>query len=204
MRRLTSTIIALAMLLGGCTREPAREHAQSLRGAALAAPLPRPDFTLTGTDGAPFAFRQRTAGKLTLLMFGYTNCPDVCPVHAANIAAVVHKLSWEDRQKVMFVFVTTDPARDSLPAIRRWLDHFDSTFVGLRGTLAEVNAIQQSLNLPPAYAEEKAANGTYGVAHSAVVIAFEPNDSARMVYPFGIRQEDWAADIPLLLARTGK
>ncbi len=204
MRPFISLAFAATMFLGGCAKDQPRAQPPLLRGALLSVPLARPDFTLTATDGKPYAFRQRTAGKLTLLFFGYTNCPDVCPVHAANIAAVYHKLSWEDRQKLLFVFVTTDPARDSLPALRKWLDNFDSSFVGLRGPLADVNAIQQALNLPPAYAEARAADGTYGVAHSAVVVAFEPNDTARVVYPFGIRQEDWAADIPILLTRTAK
>ena len=200
-------IIAIALVgaaLSACVEK--RTEAPPLRGVGLGAPVARPDFTLTATDGKPFAFKERTAGKVTLLFFGYTNCPDVCPVHAANVAEVVKTLSWEDRQRVQFVFVTTDPDRDSLPAIRKWLDNFDKTFIGLRGTLPEVNAVEQKLNIGLGIIpfDAKAADGSYGVSHPAVVIAFEPNDTATTIYPFGIRQEDWAHDIPILLKRSGK
>jgi protein SCO1/2 len=70
-------------------------------------PRPKPDFTLTATDGTPFAFHRDTEGYLTLLFFGYTSCPDVCPVHMANLAAALHKLP--DRiSGAKVVFVTTD------------------------------------------------------------------------------------------------
>jgi protein SCO1/2 len=204
LTRLASNPVALAawLLMGfaltACGR--ATPRVGELHGVALAQPVARPDFTLTATDGAPYPFRERTAGTLTLLFFGYTNCPDVCPVHAANIAAVLRTLPWEDRQRIRFVFVTTDPERDSLPALRAWLDHFDSTFVGLRGDLDAVNAVQMTLHLPAAFRGEKNPDGSYEVGHSAVVVAFTPDDSARYVYPAGVRQSDWAADIPRLLS----
>jgi protein SCO1/2 len=199
---LRFTLIAAA--LTACVEK--RTEPPPLRGVGLGTPIPRPSFTLTATDGKPFAFKERTAGKLTLLFFGYTNCPDVCPVHAANVAAVIKTLPWEDRQKIQFVFVTTDPDRDSLPAIRKWLDNFDSAFIGLRGSLEEVSAVERSLNIGLAIIpfDPKAADGSYGVSHPAVVVAFEPNDTATTMYPFGIRQEDWAHDLPILLTRTRK
>ena len=120
-------LLASALLLAACAA-PAPRH-----GVSLEPPLPRPSFTLTDTRGQPYDFARETRGRLTFLFFGYTNCPDVCPVHVANVAAVLHKLSFEDQQQATFVFVTVDPARDSLPALRAWLDHFDKSFVGLRG-----------------------------------------------------------------------
>jgi len=153
--------------------------------------MAKPSFTLTATDGQPFDFKARTAGKLTLLFFGYTNCPDVCPVHAANIAAVLRTLSWDDRQKVTFVFVTTDPDRDSLPAIRAWLDHFDSSFVGLHGTREQVDAIERQIAFPPAMLGDKRADGTYEVGHSSLVVAFEGDGFARVGHiatPEGLKE----------------
>jgi len=194
MRSLLLLTLALA-----CAPDP-RPPTADLFGRPIS-PLARPDFTLTATDGQPFNFRERTSGKLTLLFFGFTNCPDICPVHAANIAAVYRTLSWEDRQRTQFVFVTTDPERDSLSAIRTWLDNFDSTFIGLRGTTEEVGAIQGALLAAPAVLTEKQPDGSYDVMHYAAVYAIEPDDSIRVVYPFGVRQEHWAADIPKLLGR---
>jgi protein SCO1/2 len=171
------------------------------RGAVLPRALPRPDFTLTATDGAPYRFAERTRGQVTFLFFGYTNCPDVCPVHMANIAASLQHLTHEDRDRVSVVFVTTDPSRDSLPRLRQWLAGFDPTFVGLRGDDSTVARIESGLLLAPSVREpgDSADPGAYGVGHAAQVLAFTPDDSLHVVYPFGTRQEDWGHDLPLLL-----
>ena len=161
--------------------------------------LPRPAFTLTDTRGAPYAFASETRGLLTFLFFGYTNCPDVCPVHVANVAAVLRKLPFEDQQRARFVFVTTDPARDSLPQLRRWLDQFDAWFIGLRGDDADVARIMGAVGLPPAMRGAPDSAGRYEVGHPATVLVFTADDSAHVLYPFGTRQLDWAEDIPRLL-----
>jgi protein SCO1/2 len=191
----------LAILLGsltgcGSSADAARRGGSDYRGAVLEHPLPKPDFTLTATTGRPFHFRRETDGYLTLLYFGYTNCPDICPVHLANIAAVLHRSPYEVASRTKVVFVTTDPARDTLPRLRQWLDRFDPSFIGLRGTLDEVNRIQAELGLPPAVPDT--AHG--GVGHAAQVIAFSPDNRAHVVYPFGTRQEDWAHDLPKLVS----
>lgn len=191
---------ALAMGMAGCRdRTPELTPGTGqFRGAEVPAPLPKPAFTLTSTDGRPYDFVRETAGRVTLLFFGYTHCPDICPVHLANIAAVLKRLDPADRDRVRVVFVTTDPDRDSLPVIRRWLDNFDPSFVGLRGTLEEVNDIHARLRLPPA-AVTRAANGSVEVSHAALVLAFDAEGVWRLSYPFGTRQDDWAHDLPLLV-----
>ncbi len=170
-----------------------------LRGERLAAPLRRPDFTLTDTHGERFDFRSRTAGRLTLLYFGYTHCPDVCPVHMANIAAVLAEMRPEVVRATRVVFVTVDPERDTPARLRSWLDQFDPDFVGLRGTEREVRRIERELGLPPTIPDSSAA-GDGGIGHAAQVIAFTPDGFSHVVYPFGTRQQDWAHDLPLLLS----
>src|SRR5271166_1749253 len=83
------------------------------RGGLVTPPLPKPRFVLTDTSGGAFDFRQRTDGYVTLLFFGYTNCPDQCPMHMANLGAALKKLPGGIADQVKLVFVTTDPARDS-------------------------------------------------------------------------------------------
>jgi protein SCO1/2 len=171
----------------------------AVSGVALPAPLARPAFTLPDTHGSPYNFRDRTAGTLTLLFFGYTHCPDVCPVHLANIQAALRTLDYADRQQVRVVFVTTDPTRDSADVLRRWLDNFNPAFVGLRGTEAQVDSVQTMLGLAPAVRGPVQPDGSYSVGHAGQVIVFQPDDTARVVYPFGTRQTEWAHDLPLLL-----
>lgn len=197
-RRALTTLVGLAALLAaGCRGDGAE------RGAARALPIaparPRPVFSLTATDGTEFAFHERTRGRLTLLFFGYASCPDVCPVHLANIAAALDRLPPLDRERIDVVFVTTDPERDTPERIRGWLDAFDSTFVGLRGAAADVAAIQMGLGLRPAVAEPSEDGAWYAVAHAAQVLVVTPDDSVRALYPAGVRQRTWAADLPQLL-----
>jgi protein SCO1/2 len=202
MRRRAS-LTAFALAIAACGDAGARPSARSaLHGVPVDPPRPRPAVTLTATDGQPYAFAARTRGQLTFLFFGYTNCPDVCPVHAANVASVLRTLPYADRQRAQFVFVTTDPARDSLPALRAWLDHFDETFVGLTGDLARIDSLQVALGLPPSSRDTPQPDGTYGVGHAAQVLVITPDDTVRFAYGFGTRQADWAADLPILL-RSG-
>lgn len=168
------------------------------RGIEVPDPRPRPAFTLPATDGTPFDFVRETEGKVALLFFGYTHCPDICPVHLANIAAVLRRQPADVRARVRVVFVTTDPERDSAAVIRRWLDNFDPGFVGLRGSLEDVNAIQARIGLPPALVTRDARTGRPEVAHAAVVVAYDREGRHRLTYPFGTRQDDWAHDLPLL------
>lgn len=169
------------------------------RGSVLSEPIPRPSFTLPDTDGRPWDFAAETRGKLALLFFGYTNCPDVCPVHMANLAAVLDRQPYEVREQVVVIFVTTDPARDTPERIRSWLDGFSTGFVGLRGDLDVVNGIQESLGLGAAEAGEIRSEGDYDVGHAAGVLAFPPGGPARLMYFFGTRQADWEHDLPRLL-----
>jgi len=187
-------LLAAALCVSACAA-PAPRH-----GVPLDPPLPRPSFTLTDTRGMPYDFARETRGRLTFLFFGYLNCPDVCPVHVGNVAAVLHTLPFEDQQRATFVFVTVDPARDSLPALRAWLDRFDKTFVGLRGEATVVDSLMGTLGLPPAIrAAPTKPGGWYEVGHAAPVLVFTADDVARVLYPFGTRQLDWAEDIQRLL-----
>jgi protein SCO1/2 len=188
----------LMLMAAACGREAAAEPGE-FRGTRLDEPLEKVDFVLTDTGGQPFHFVERTNGRLTLLFFGYTNCPDVCPVHMAGLGAVIDRLPFEMRNRIAVVFVSTDPDRDSAERIREWLDGFGPSFIGLRGDIDEVNRIQESFGIAPAGKGAPDGRGRYVVGHSASVLAFQPDGIARYAYPFGTRQADWLNDIPVLL-----
>ena len=179
------------------TGDAATPH--GLRGRVLPGPLTKPDVTLTDTRGQPFDLRRETDGYLTLLFFGYTFCPDICPIHMANLAAVLRELRPAVAQRVKVVFVTTDPDRDTPERLGTWLANFDRSFIGLTGDTATVNATQRALYLPLPQIGPADSAGSYLVGHAAAVVAFSPDGPARVMYPFGIRQADWAHDIPKLL-----
>jgi protein SCO1/2 len=193
---ITPVGLALALLPIGCGEGTPRGFGE-LRGVVLGEALPKTDFTLTTTSGAPFDFRRETSGYVTLLFFGYTYCPDICPVHMANIAAVLRKVPPQTANRVRVVMVTVDPERDTPERLRSWLDNFDPTFVGLTGSLDAVNSIQRSLNLPAAVKQGEGPD--YLMGHAAYVLAFTADDSAHVIYPSGTRQSDWANDLPRLV-----
>jgi protein SCO1/2 len=200
MRRYLVRLILPGILLLSCARGATPPRVEELRGPRLTQGVPRPDFILSKTDGAPFDFRPETRGTLTFLFFGYTNCPDVCPLHMQNLAHALHGLPAETARRVKVVFVTTDPERDTPERLRSWLAKFDSTWVGLTGSPAAIAASQGALGMPPAVREgEIPGGGGYGMTHGAQLWAFTPDDSAHVVYPWGIQQADLAADIPKLL-----
>ncbi|HUL02477.1 MAG TPA: SCO family protein [Gemmatimonadales bacterium] len=183
---------------GGAEKAKASTPAGRYHGATLTPPLPQPDFTLTTTDGKPFHFKAETQGYVSLLFFGYTHCPDVCPVHMANLASVLDRLPVGTAGSIKVIFVTVDPARDTPRELRKWLDHFRPSFIGLWGSLAEVNQVQSRFGMP-ATEIEKLPDGSYAVGHGAAVIA-SVGDSVRVLYPFGVRQADWLEDLPRLVA----
>jgi protein SCO1/2 len=167
-------------------------------GGLVTPPLPKPKFTLTDTSGAPFDFWSETQKYVTLLFFGYTFCPDECPLQMANIASSLQELSPEVREQIKVVFVTTDPARDSAPKLRAWLDQFDSRFIGLTGSEDAVAAAQRAAYIPPA-SKTASTDQDYGVNHASFVLTYTKDNLAHVIYPGGVTAEDWAQDLPLLV-----
>jgi protein SCO1/2 len=171
------------------------------RGGLVAPPLPKPRFVLTDTSGAPFDFWNRTQGSITLLFFGYTYCPNECPVHMANIGAALKKLPPGVAAQVKLVFVTTDPARDTRVELRRWLDNFDRRFVGLTGTPAALDAVQKATGVPVAQKADP-GNGNYSVTHANFIVAYTRDNLGHVIYPGGVSKDDWVHDLPLLVKET--
>ncbi|GAA1992169.1 SCO family protein [Kitasatospora viridis] len=158
----------------------------------------KPDLTLSDTSGQPFDLRQRTAGKTTLLFFGYTSCPDVCPTTMGDIGVAMQKLTPEERAKIDVVFVSTDPQVDTPKVLRTWLDSFDKDFIGMTGDLTQVKAAARSLGI---LVEDPVVNkdGTVTSSHGAQVLAFLPSDDkAHVLYLSNTSQDVFAHDLPLL------
>jgi protein SCO1 len=159
-----------------------------------------PATTLTDTSGQSYNIKARNAGKVTLVYFGYTHCPDVCPTTMADIAEALRQSSPAVRHDVTVVFVTVDPTRDTLPVLRHWLNGFSPTFVGLRGTLAQVIAAQRAANLPVS----KVSKDGKSVEHSAEVLTYTPDGEAHVIYNEGPSTiSDLTHDLPILVHDRG-
>jgi protein SCO1/2 len=169
------------------------------RGGLVSPPLPKPKFTLTDTAGAPFDFTAKTQGYVTLLFFGYTHCPDMCPLQMHTIAQALKKSPPVIVEQFKVVFVTTDPDRDTAGVLRAWLDHFDKRFTGLTGSQAAIDAAQLAANLSPAKKSTVRSDGSYEVGHAAFVLAYTKDNLAHVIYPVGVKEEDWVHDLPYLV-----
>jgi protein SCO1/2 len=171
------------------------------RGGLVTPPLPKPRFVLTDTSGAPYDFWNKTQGSVTLLFFGYTSCPDQCPMHMMNIGAALKKLPRGMADQVKLIFVTTDPVRDAPADIRRWLDNFDRYGIGLTGSETAIQAVERAAGVPLAQ-KTSASGGNYGVAHANFVLAYTKDNRAHVIYPGGISKDDWVHDLPFLIRET--
>ena len=168
------------------------------RGGMVTPPVPKPKFTLTDTSGAPFDFAAKTQGYVTLLFFGYTHCPDMCPLQVDTIAEALKKCPPEVARQFKVVFVTTDPERDTPQVLRTYLDHFDKRFIGLTGSQAEIDAAQMAANLSPAKKSGARPDKSYEVGHAAFVWAYTKDNLGHVIYPVGVKGEDWVHDLPYL------
>jgi protein SCO1/2 len=165
-------------------------------GLDLAQPYRRPSFTLTDTDGATYDFRQHTDGKPTLLFFGYTQCPDVCPTTLADIAVALRGMEPAVAERVTVIFVTTDPKTDTPPVLGEYLRRFDADlptqFVGLTGDQETIDQAQLSAGVP--LAEED------GRVHSSLLLLYGSDDAAHVAFDAGNTARDIAHDLGLVAA----
>jgi protein SCO1/2 len=167
-------------------------------GVQLTKPYTKPDLSLTDAEGSAFNLRKETAGKLTLVYFGYTHCPDVCPTTMATLASAVRALPAAEAAKVDVVFISTDPDRDTPAVLHAWLGQYNPSFIGLTGSFSTIQQSAATLGIT-IEAPVKEAGG-YSVTHGAEVIAFDTSDKGYLVYTAGTTVGQFAHDIPLILA----
>jgi protein SCO1/2 len=168
----------LAIIGGGTT------SSSSLVGDKLQPPTREPAITLEDTAGKTYDLRKETAGKIVLVYFGYTHCPDICPTFMADVAQALRESTPAVRNHVKVAFISVDPDRDSTTVIRKWLGHFDPSFIGLRGTIEQIIAVQHALGVPSSQVRPHSKHG-YTVEHSAELLEFTPDHLAHLLYTEG-------------------
>ncbi|MFD9000689.1 SCO family protein [Streptomyces sp. NPDC059582] len=211
MRKKTfaaASLLAAAMLtLSACGSGDAgdspvavvSEDTSQQAATVLDQPFEKPDLVLTDTQGKKYDLRQETAGRPTLIYFGYTNCPDVCPLTMNNLAVAKKQLPQADQDKLRIVFVTTDPDRDTPAALGKWLKGIDPQVVGLTGGFDTVQAGARTLGItiePP----HKDKNGKTVSTHGTQVIAFSPKtDAGYVLYSEEATVDDYTKDLPKII-----
>ncbi|HET9167988.1 MAG TPA: SCO family protein [Actinospica sp.] len=167
-------------------------------GDQLTRPFAKPDVTLTDASGKQFNLAEGTKGKVTLVYFGYTHCPDVCPTTMATLASSLRTLTPAQAAQVDVVFISSDPKRDTPAVLHTWLGQYNPAFIGLTGDFSKIQTAAASLGItiePPTDTD-----GNYTVTHGAEVIAFDAKGKGDVVYTSGTTVPQFQHDIPLLLA----
>jgi len=208
-RSVVPALVVLALLtLVGCTpttttatlaaADDSAELAPGWNGVAVEGAPRMPAATLADDDGQPYDLRAHMRQRPTLVYFGYTHCPDVCPVHMANIAAALDESAVREEQ-VNVVFVTVDPVRDTPEVLDDYLANFDPSFVGLSASRDVIDDVVTGLGLPGPVVEGDPDSDSYTMGHPSQVFAFDTDGRARIAYAFGTRQSQWVEDLPKLV-----
>jgi protein SCO1/2 len=185
----------LAITLSGCGGDDVQ--AGDLHGTVVDPPFTVATDALVDTDGEPFSLAGNTTKRLTLVFFGYTNCPDICGTVMGNLASAMTRLDDRDRDQVDVVFVTTDPERDTGAVLRGYLDRFDPSFIGVTGPIEEIAAVGKSIAVGLG---EQLPTGGYDVdAHTTQVTGIDSDDKAPIYWSQTTSSEQFALDIHTLL-----
>ncbi len=172
------------------------EKPYTYQGSVIDPPSQAADFTLEATDGFVFRLAEQR-GKVVLLFFGYTHCPDVCPTTLYDYKQIIEQLG-RQVDDVQFVFVTVDPERDTLEHLAAYVTAFDPRILGLSGSPEALNEVYAHYGV---YVEKKDVGSAAGylVDHTARVYVIDRDGNLSLTFPFGMEAEAMAEDISHLL-----
>lgn len=188
-----SLLLVAGLLLGGCQNSaPLPFRLTNVTGH-----MPPLEFSLTNDQGKPVSAADYK-GKVVLLYFGYTHCPDVCPLTMAHLHVVMQRLgALADGARILFVSV--DPARDTPAVLHAYVNAFDSHAVGLTGKPGNIEALVKRYR--SAFTREPASkDGNYEVSHSSAIYVFDRDGKPRVLSTPADSQDDLVHDLQLLLS----
>jgi protein SCO1/2 len=155
------------------------------------------DFSLTDQYDQEFTFSGGSE-EISLIFFGYTLCPDVCPTTLADLVRV-KRLLGDDAKKVSFIWVTVDPERDSPYVLRQRIAAFDPEFIGLSGTREELQPVWEDFGVIANRDDTQDSAAGYLISHSAFTYLVDSDRTIRVVFPFGADPANMAADAAFIL-----
>jgi|HigsolmetaAR202D_1030399.scaffolds.fasta_scaffold10297_3 protein SCO1/2 len=184
--RSTLVLVLLCSLLAACG-QPHEFH-----GTLLEPPDPASDFTLTDHRGQPFTLSEQR-GKVQILFFGFTTCPDFCPTTLSDLAAVMRELG-DDAKHVQVVMISVDPERDTTERLARYVESFDPSFVGLRPTEQELESVLKAYAASASKYDTDSSAG-YLVEHSTYLYVIDQVGRWRQIFSYGTPIADIASDL---------
>jgi protein SCO1 len=189
---ILSTGLAMGALLSACHQD----QPQPWQLTDISGHMPDLSFHLTNDQGKTVTAADYR-GKVTLLYFGYTHCPDVCPLTLAHLHVVMQKLG-KQADDVRILFVSVDPNRDTPAVLHDYVAAFDPHAVGLTGSPTDIEALTKSYRA--AFSREPGkADGSYDVSHSSGIYIFDSQGKARLLATPTDEQDKLVHDLHLLL-----
>jgi protein SCO1/2 len=180
-----------ALLLSACG------GSYQLRGTRVEPPNQAPDFTLTDQHGQPFHLSQQH-GKVVVLYFGFTTCPDICPTTLADLAAVRRQLG-DDAGPVQVALITVDPERDTVERMGRYVTRFDPTFIGLSGTPEQVAPVIKAYGVTAIKRPLPKSALKYTMDHSSFIYVIDQQGKWCELFSHGAAVDDIASDLRYLV-----
>jgi protein SCO1/2 len=189
---LSVALVASAALLHGCSRP---QKLQDTHGTDLSDANIGRDFLLTGTDGQQHRLADFT-GKVVLIFFGFTQCPDMCPT-ALFRAARIREILGQDGNRLQVLFITIDPERDTPQILKTYVSAFDPSFMGLYGSLDQTAKTARAFK---AYYAKVPTGSSYTMDHTALTYAYDRSGHLRLGLGYELTAEECAEDIRKILA----
>jgi protein SCO1/2 len=164
---------------------------QAFAGSVINPPSPASDFSLTSQTGGTVHLADYR-GKYVLLFFGYSHCLDQCPATMAVLSKARSELGAQ-AENVQVLFISTDPAHDTEQSMGAFLSRFDPTFIGLTGSMEQ---------LQPIWKEYGVTVQDGGETHSSYTYLIDPNGNLRLTYPYPSTPEEISADLKILFKKN--
>jgi len=187
--------LALGIVLIGIFALP-RFKPYTFHGTVLQSPQPALDFSLSASHGKEVSISDFD-GKLVLLYFGYTFCPDVCPATLSELRGAMELLG-KQSEDVQTIMISVDPGRDTPEMLAEYVTHFHPSFIGVTGSPEEIAEVATLYGIFYEAHEGTEATG-YLVDHTATVMVIDKSGHLKLIFPFGTPSEDIADDLAHLL-----
>jgi len=167
----------------------------TFHGTVIQSPEPSFDFTLTSMNGDVSLSDYR--GKLVLIYFGYTFCPDICPATLANVGQALREIGAK-AEDVQLIMISLDPERDTPEKLAEYVAHFYPSFIGITGSDEKLAEITSLYGIFYEKHEGTAATG-YLIDHTATLLVIDREGYLKLVFPFGVTTEEIADDLKYML-----
>ncbi len=198
IKRGAIVVVVLLVGLVGARVALAQFRPHLYAGSILQGDSPAPaPADLTLSDGRPFDLADY-GGEVVIMYFGYTHCPDVCPTTLSDVNAALELMPESAADRVNFVMVSVDPARDTLDLLGDYVASFRPGFLGAGGPIEAIDRVAAQYGIYYAYGEGDIESG-YAVDHTANLMGIDPDGSLRIVWSPEVTREQLAADLEALL-----